>query len=77
MSTYVPPHRRRAPARQPLGFYELVQLCLFATRPPAQAQSRNERRRATPKPMKFSARIMEEFRQRRALERMRPLVVRS
>ena len=67
MSTYVPPHRRRASARQPLGFHELIQLVLFATREPAGTQTRNERRRATSRPMKFSRRLDEEIRQTRTV----------
>jgi len=85
MSTYVCPHRRRASIRQPLGFHELIQLVLFATREPAREQSRNERRRATPRPLKFSQRVDEEIRQtravlaqvrrRRAAAQPRPIVV--
>ena len=85
MSTYVPPHRRRASVRQPLGFHELIQLVLFAIREPTREQSRNERRRATSRPMKFSLRVDEEIRQtravlaqvrrRRAAAQPRPIVV--
>lgn len=89
MSTYVPPHRRRASVRQPLGFHELIQLMLFATREPTREptreQTRNERRRATPRPLKFSRRVDEEIRQtravlaqvrrRRAAAQPRPIVV--